>query len=40
MQAEIREQFLRWFGQHYVVTGLEPTGAVTNYLLIRLRPAG
>jgi predicted GNAT superfamily acetyltransferase len=33
VQAEIREQFLRWFGQQYAVTGLERAGAVTNYVL-------
>jgi chorismate synthase len=33
VQAEIREQFLRWFSQRYAVTGLERAGAVTNYLL-------
>ena len=33
VQSEVREQFLRWFGQRYVVTGLERAGAVTNYVL-------
>lgn len=33
VQAEIREQFLRWFSQRYAVTGLERAGAVTNYVL-------
>jgi predicted GNAT superfamily acetyltransferase len=33
VQAEIGEQFLRWFGQHYIVTGLERAGGVTNYVL-------
>ncbi|MGH9704279.1 MAG: GNAT family N-acetyltransferase, partial [Candidatus Acidiferrales bacterium] len=32
-QSKVRAEFLHWFGQRYVVTGLERAGAVTNYVL-------
>lgn len=32
-QSRIREEFQRWLGQHYVVTGLERADKVVNYVL-------
>jgi predicted GNAT superfamily acetyltransferase len=33
IQAEIREQFQRWFAKGYVATGIETRGGTTEYIL-------
>jgi predicted GNAT superfamily acetyltransferase len=37
IQAEVREQFQKWFAEGYVATGIETRGGMTEYIL---EPAG
>jgi len=39
VQAEARDQFLRWFGKGYAATGVERREGETDYLLERAGPA-